>query len=203
MNYLEFEKALKAFTVFSVKDIQKRFPGFDNRRLVEWQQKGYILKIKRGYYCFRKKPHGEKFLQFAANKIYSPSYISFESALSYYNLIPESAFTITSVTTKNTANYSTPVGNFSYKHLKPLLFFGYKLLKEKDFVVKIAEPEKVLLDFFYIKKMNTLEEVEEMRFNERVANEIISFEKLRKYQRIFSSKTVDKRIEMFIQIIHA
>jgi predicted transcriptional regulator of viral defense system len=203
MNYLEFEKALKMFPVFSVKDIQKRFPDFDNRRLVEWQQKGYLLKIKRGYYCFREKPHREKFLQFAANKIYSPSYISFESALSYYNLIPESVFTITSATTKNTANYSTPVGNFSYKHLKPLLFFGYKLLKEKDFVVKIAEPEKVLLDFFYIKKMNTLEEVEEMRFNEIVANEIISFEKLRKYQRIFNSKTVDKRIEMFIQIIHA
>lgn len=203
MNYLEFEKALKMFPVVSVKDIQKRFPDFDNRRLVEWQQKGYLLKIKRGYYCFREKHHGEKFLQFAANKIYSPSYISFESALSYYNLIPESVFTITSATTKNTANYSTPVGNFNYKHFKPLLFFGYKLLKEKDFVVKIAEPEKVLLDFFYIKKMNTLEEVEEMRFNEIVANEIISFEKLRKYQRIFNSKTVDKRIEMFIRIIHA
>lgn len=203
MNYLEFEKALSPFPVFSVKDIQKRFPGFDSRRLVEWQQKGYLLKLKRGYYCFRERPRGEKFLHFAANKIYSPSYISFESALSYYNLIPESAFTITSATTKNTANYSTPVGNFSYKHLKPLLFFGYKLLKEKDFIVKIAEPEKVILDFFYIKKMNKLEEVKEMRFNEMVAKELINFEKLRKYQRIFNSKIMDNRIQLFIQVINA
>jgi predicted transcriptional regulator of viral defense system len=203
MNYLEFEKALKTFPVFSVKDIQKRFPGFDSRRLVEWQQKGYLLKIKRGFYCFREKPNGEKFLQFAANKIYSPSYISFDSALSYYNLIPEGVFTITSATTRNTANYATPVGNFSYKHIKPPLFFGYKLIQEKDFVVKIAEPEKALLDFFYIRKMNTREEVEEMRFNEIVAKEIVSFDKLTKYQRIFNSKTADKRIRMFIQVINA
>lgn len=203
MNYLEFEKALKAFPVFSVKDIQKRFPGFDSRRLVEWQQKGYLEKIKRGYYTFRERQNGEKFLQFAANKIYSPSYISFESALSYYNLIPEGVFTITSATTRNTASYATPVGNFSYKHIKPPLFFGYKLIQEKDFVVKIADPEKALLDFFYINKMNTLEEVGEMRFNEIVAKEIVSFDKLTKYQRIFNSKTADKRIRMFIQVINA
>lgn len=203
MNYLEFEKALKVFPVFSVKDIQKRFPGFDSRRLVEWQQKGYLEKIKRGYYTFRERQNGEKFLQFAANKIYSPSYISFESALSYYNLIPEGVFTITSATTRNTASYATPVGNFSYKHIKPPLFFGYKLIQEKDFVVKIADPEKALLDFFYINKMNTLEEVGEMRFNEIVAKEIVSFDKLTKYQRIFNSKTADKRIRMFIQVINA
>jgi len=203
MNYHELEKALNYFSVFSITDIRKRFPGFDSRRLVEWQQKGYISKIKRGYYCFSDRSRGEKFLHFAANKIYSPSYISFESALSYYNLIPESVFTITSATTKNTADYSTPVGNFSYKHIKPVLFFGYKLLKEKDFVVKIAEPEKVLLDFFHINKMNEKEEFEEMRFNEIVVKEIINFEKLRKYQRIFNSKIIDNRLDMFIQLIHA
>ncbi len=37
MNYLEFEKSLTDFPVFSIKDISKRFPNFDNRRLVEWQ----------------------------------------------------------------------------------------------------------------------------------------------------------------------
>ena len=78
---LEFEKVLKSFPVFSVKDIQKQFPDFDNRRLVEWQQKGYLVKVKRGYYCFSERNRGEQFMYFAANKIYSPSYISFESAL--------------------------------------------------------------------------------------------------------------------------
>ena len=203
MNYLEFEKALKTFPVFSVKDIQKRFSGFDNRRLVEWQQKGYLVKVKRGYYCFGERNRGEQFLYFAANKIYSPSYISFENALAYYNLIPEGVFTITSATTKNTANYVSTIGNFNYKHIKPTLFFGYKLLKEKNITIKIAEPEKVILDYFYLNKLNSFEEIEEMRFNEIVAKEIISFDKLRMYQRLFNSKILDKRIQMFIQVINA
>ncbi len=203
MNYLEFEKALKIFPVFSVKDIQKRFSGFDSRRLVEWQQKGYLLKIKRGYYCFSERNRGEHFLYLAANKIYSPSYISFESALAYYDLIPEGVFTTISATTKNTANYSTSLGDFSYRHIKPSLFFGYKLLKEKDFTIKIAEPEKVILDYFYINKINSFEEMEAIRFNKIIANEIISFDKLRIYQKVFNSKILETRIQMFIQIINA
>ena len=203
MNYLEFEKASKIFPVFSVKDIQKRFPNFDNRRLVEWQQKGYLVKVKRGYYCFGERNRGEQFLYFAANKIYSPSYISFETALAYYNLIPEAVFTVTSAATKNTANYVSTIGNFVYRHIKPTLFFGYKLLKEKNFTIKIAEPEKVILDYFYINKFNNFEDFEGMRFNEIVAKEIISFDKLRSYQRIFNSKKLNTRIQMFIQVINA
>jgi len=203
MNYLEFEKALKTFPVFSVKDIQKRFPGFDSRRLVEWQQKGYLLKIKRGYYCFSERNRGEHFLYLAANKIYSPSYISFESALAYYNLIPEGVFTTISATTKNTANYSTSLGDFSYRHIKSALFFGYRLLKEKDFTIKIAEPEKVILDYFYINKINSFEEIKAIRFNKIIAKEIISFDKLRTYQKVFNSKILENRIQMFIQIINA
>lgn len=203
MNYIEFEKALKTFPVFSVKDIQKHFPNFDSRRLVEWQQKGYLLKIKRGYYCFAQRNRGEQFLYFAANKIYSPSYISFESALAYYNLIPEGVFTLTSATTKNTANYASTLGDFNYRHIKPALFFGYKLLNEKNFTIKIAEPEKVILDYFYINKINNIEEIEALRFNEIVANEIISFDKLQAYQKVFNSKILDNRIRMFIQIINA
>lgn len=203
MNYLGFEKVLKTFPVFSVKDIQKRFPGFDSRRLVEWQQKGYLLKVKRGYYCFSERTRGEHFVYFAANKIYSPSYISFESALAHYNLIPEGVFTATSATTKNTANYSSPLGDFSYRHLKSALFFGYKLLKEKDFTIKIAEPEKVILDYFYINKINSFEEIEAMRLNNIIAKEIISFDILRTYQKVFNSKILDNRMQMFIQIINA
>ena len=203
MNYLEFEKALKPYPVFSVKDIQKRYPGFDSRRLVEWQQKGYLEKVKRGYYCFGERSRGEHFLYFAANKIYSPSYISFESALAWYNLIPEGVFITTSATTKNTASYASAIGNFEYKHLKPILFFGYKLLKRKDFTIKIAEPEKVILDYFYINTLNNLEEIEEIRFNEIVAKELISFDKLQQYQRVFNSKKLDKRIRIFIKVINA
>ena len=203
MNYLEFEKALRTFPVFSIIDIQKRFPDFDKRRLVEWQQKGYLVKVRRGYYCFEERTKGEHYLYFTANKIYSPSYISMESALAYYSLIPEGVFMTTSITTKNTASYDTPIGNFEYKHLKPVLFFGYKLLQEKNFTIKIAEPEKLILDYFYINSLNSLEEIEEMRFNEILVKELINLEKLGKYQRVFGSKILNKRIQMFIKVTNA
>jgi hypothetical protein len=62
MKYLEFERSLREFPVFSIKDIKKRYSDFDNRRLVEWQQKGYIQKIRREYYCFQEKIKDEQFL---------------------------------------------------------------------------------------------------------------------------------------------
>ena len=112
MNYLLFKKALEQFPVFSIQDIQKQFNDFDSRRLVEWQEKGYIIKLRRGYYSFEEVEKGESFRYFSANKMYTPSYISMESALSYYNLIPEGVFTTVSLTTRNTTTFRTPLGSF-------------------------------------------------------------------------------------------
>ena len=156
MSYIEFEKAFKKYPVFSVIDVKKKFPDFDSRRLVEWQSKGYIFKIRRGYYCFEEREKGDNFLYVAANKIYSPSYISLESALAYYNFIPEGVFMTISITTKNTAGYDTFSGHFEYRHIKPVLFFGYKLVQERDYTIKIAEPEKVILDYFYLHTLNDM-----------------------------------------------
>lgn len=203
MNYINFEKSLKTYSVFSVKDIKKRFPDMDNRRLVEWQKKGYIIKLKRGYYCFAERKKNEHFLYYAANKMYAPSYISLESALAYYNLIPEGVFMTISVTTRNTASYETSTGNFEYKHLKPVLFFGYKLLQEKDYTIRMAEPEKVILDYFYMNKLNRKEDIEAMRFNEVIFMELIDLNKLKKYQRVFNSKILDKRIKLLLNVINA
>ena len=203
MNYLTFEKSLREFHVFSIKDINKKYPDFDNRRLVEWQQKSYIQKIRREYYCFQERKKDEQFLFFAANKIYSPSYVSMESALAYYNLIPEGVFLITSISTRNTASYNTPVGDFSYNHVKTVLFFGYRLLLNDSVAIKIAEPEKVILDYLYLKKLNSEDDIDALRFNEIQIKEIVDFHKLDKYQRIFNSKVLDKRIKLLKEIINA
>lgn len=203
MKYLVFEKTFRAFPIFSIRDIKKHYPDFDNRRLVEWQQKGYIHKVRRAYYCFEERKKDEQFQYFSANKIYSPSYVSFESALAYYNIIPEGVFITTSATTRNTANYETTIGNFTYKHLKSVLFFAHKLIQGDGVMIKIAEPEKVILDYFYMNKLNSIVEMEGMRFNEIRIKEIIDFQKLEKYQKIFDSRVVDKRIRLLKKVINA
>ena len=99
MRFLEFRNALKTFTLFSINEIKKIDNNFHRRRLNEWQEKGYIKKIIRGYYIFSDLEVNEKVLFEIANKIHSPSYVSFEMALSYYHLIPESVYVITSAST--------------------------------------------------------------------------------------------------------
>ncbi|MEW4924744.1 hypothetical protein [Algibacter sp. 2305UL17-15] len=203
MKYLDFEKTMKPFTIFSVKDIKKRHPNFDNRRLVEWQQKGYITKIKRGFYYFSEQKINDHFLYFAANKIYAPSYVSLQSALAYYGFIPEGVFTTYSISTRNTTNYDTKVTAFKYKHIKSSLFFGYKLKQTDRYPIKIADAEKAILDFFYMNTLNTKIDIEAMRFNMLQIQEKIDFNVLKQYQRIFNSKTLDKRIALFKNLLNA
>jgi predicted transcriptional regulator of viral defense system len=203
MDYQQCKKALQQFPIMSIIDIQKRFPDFDSRRLVEWQQKGYILKIRNGFYSFEDSKKDERFLYFTANKIYPPSYVSLESTLAFYNLIPEGVFTLTSVTTRNTTHFETPIGNFAYRHLKTSLFFGYRLLQAEGFTLKMAEAEKVILDYFYLNRINTLEEMEAMRFNMSLVKEIVDFEKMERYLGVFDSKVLTKRIDLFKKMIYA
>jgi len=202
MNYLTFQQAFQPFNVFSVNDIHKKFPDFDSRRLIEWQQKDYLIKIRRGYYCFKGADKGLHFIFYTANKIYVPSYISLESALSYYNFIPEGVFTTTSVTSRNTQDYNTSFGHFSFKHLKPVLFFGYTLVSEKEYTIQMASPEKAILDYLYLNKLNTEEDIKSMRWNRIVINETLDVGKFKQIQKAFDSKALNKRIQLFLKIIY-
>ena len=203
MNYLLFKKALEQFPVFSVQDIRKQFNDFDNRRLVEWQEKGYIIKLRRGYYSFEEVEKGEAFRYYSANKLYSPSYISMESALSYYNLIPEGVFTTVSLTTRNTTTFSTPMGSFSYRNVKAPLFFGYRLLNIHGHTIKMAEPEKSILDYLYLNKIDPSEMLEGIRLNKPQLLDLLDFNKLHQYQELFHSKKLQQRIQLLKKMIHA
>ena len=68
MIYPEFRDEIKAFPNFSAREIEKHFPGFDSRRLVEWQEKGYIQKLRNRYYYFSDQYIDEPFLYYTANQ---------------------------------------------------------------------------------------------------------------------------------------
>jgi len=87
------------------------------------------------------------------NFIYSPSYLSLETALNYYSIIPDVPFAITSVTLNKTKTFRTRnYGVFSYNSIKSDLFFGFKsILVGKNYSYNIALPEKALFDYFYLR----------------------------------------------------
>ncbi|MCX5712190.1 MAG: hypothetical protein NTY47_03830 [Candidatus Omnitrophica bacterium] len=86
-----------------------------------------------------------------ANKLYAPSYVSLETALSYYSIIPEVSMAVTSITTKSTRKFSNKHGLFIYRAIKPKVFNGYYVEKQGNFDILIAEPEKALADYLYFK----------------------------------------------------
>ena len=142
MDYILFKKSLADFPIFSIPDIKAVDAGFDRRRLTEWQHKGYIQKIIKGHYLFSDYDLDENGLFRIANRIYKPSYISFETALAYYHLIPESVYTVTSVSTRRTYRFETPIASYAYRTVHRRLFFGYSISDH----IRIATMEKALLD---------------------------------------------------------
>jgi len=203
MKYLEFEKSLKNKTVFTYNDIRKIAPAFQRRQLVEWQKAGYIIKIRNGYYCFSDQEKNEQLLYHFANQLYKPSYISLVSAMSYYNLIPEAVFNITSVGTLKTAQFDTPYGRFDYSNIKPSLFFGYQLVTSNSTTLKIAEPEKMILDYCYLIKPTSIQNFKSLRINKEEIIKLINITKFDAYLSVYKSPIMNHRAGIFKTYINA
>jgi predicted transcriptional regulator of viral defense system len=195
MKYLELREALKSFTLFSIREIKKVDNHFHRRRLNDWQEKGYIKKIIRGYYIFSDLELNENVLFEIANKIFNPSYVSLEMALSYYRLIPESVYVVTSVSSRKPYKYATPVGEFTYRKIKPGLFFGHDLLDYTDKRFKMATMEKAILDYFYLNPH--ISEFGSMRINAESFWEQINEDKLFTFLEKFSQKRLSSTINQF------
>jgi predicted transcriptional regulator of viral defense system len=116
-------------------------------KITQMVQSGVLLKIRRGLYLeSQKSSYSVKTL---ANLICYPSYISFEYALSFYNMIPERVVNITSASFQKNKNkiFHTPVGTFFYFYLHPSIYhYGINRIFENDQPFLIATREKALLD---------------------------------------------------------
>ncbi len=120
-----------------------------NDKISELIKSKELISVRRGLYITGPTmdlPTPEPFL--IANHLRGPSYVSLESALSYWNMIPERAYEISSVTIKTSKLYKTPVGRFSYHQLKiPYYSYGIKNIQySPKQTMLIASAEKALCD---------------------------------------------------------
>jgi len=174
MQYIQLKQAFKDFTVFSLRDIRSVDNGFHRRRLSEWQEKGYIRKVINGYYVFTDLDIKEDELFEIANRIYSPSYVSLQTALAYHRLIPETVYAVTSVSTRRTRTFSTGLGDFDYRTVQPAFFCGYQLKRGRSGTFKIASPVKALLDYLYLHPgIKTADDLRSLRLDGEVFFELI------------------------------
>ena len=122
--------------------------GSPKSKLSRMAKSGESFPITKGIY--EMNPHTPAYL--LAGSIYGPSYISFEYALSFYGLIPEAVYTVTSATfeKKKKKKFETAFGTFSYRDVPSKAFpLGIRLIQEGEYFYRIAEPEKALCDQLY------------------------------------------------------
>lgn len=120
-----------------------------NDKIAEMVNSGVLTPIKKGLYIVGPKTRGNKVEPLLiANHLWGPSYVSFETALSYWGYIPERVTEVSSVTVKSTKVYRTAAGRFTYRHAElPYYAFGIRSaqLSPKQTIL-IASPEKALCD---------------------------------------------------------
>ncbi len=196
VNFLEFQKQFAAFPAISIQEIEKSDTRFNLRNLTNWQNKGYIQKVRNGWYILTDRRINEELLFTIANQIYTPSYVSLESALSWHGLIPEGVFTTTSVCSRKTQFFETPLGKFTYQNIQPSQLSGFRLIESNGWRFKMADAEKALVDFFHLHpQYNTIESVESLRLNPTSVSEL-SWEKIDTYTTLFENKALIHRLKI-------
>jgi len=204
MNFIKFKSRFNYLPLFTVGDINKVEPSFQPDRLTDWLKHGYIKRIIRNRYIFSDFKLTEESLFFIANKIYEPSYISMEGALSFYKLIPDQIFAITSLSTKKTTRFETEVGTFLYRSIRSDIFFGYRLANFNNLIFKIAEIEKSILDYFYLNtNLENDDDFYELRINDEEFKRQVDLDKLKSYMKLFRNKSLERRIMKFLKFIYA
>lgn len=123
----------------------------DKITALERQQQ--LIRLKKGLFVVAPEVSKSTISrELVANHLYGPSYISLESALSYYGLIPERVYGVRSVTIKRAKRYRTPLGDFDYKTVSED-YFSVGINQEQTesgSIFLIASPEKALCDMIQL-----------------------------------------------------
>lgn len=198
MNYLEFKNRMFDLVCFNTNQVYAWKPDFDRNNFVRWVKKGLLVRLRQGYYTFPEYKNKPDFTLFFANRIYRPSYISLHTALAFYGIIPEAVVQITSVTTLKTANFQNEFGEYEYKSIRAELMFGYdfKTIANGQ-SIKLARPEKALLDLLYLYPFyNSEKEIEELRLDEDFLQDELDLQRLEDYLSGFKNKALQKRVRL-------
>ena len=195
MKFIDFKNTFSKEPVIDIQNVINFFGKIDKRRLYEWQQKQYIERLANNYYIFTDYQINDALLKHIANTIYSPSYIAQESALSFYQLIPEAVFQMTSLTTRKTKQLQNHLASFRYQSIHRSLFFGYTIRGKKNSPYYISDPEKTILDYLYYNShLKTEDDFESMRLNRDIFVDLINPSRLKKYLQLFKHQQLEKRL---------
>ena len=186
--YVQQSLQAKGVRLFSPSDFQRVFDVSlrGAQEFIKDHCDDLFFKIRNGLYVLRADPPQEEAI---ANRLYAPSYISFEYALARDSIIPESVYAVTSATTRITREFIVNNKSFAYSRIKKQAYRGYRVEKMGGTTVLIAEPEKALVDYLYFVdlKRKTLNERLDVRKAKKKA--------VMEYARLFGRKSLMKLVK--------
>ncbi len=134
----------------STQTVASLFPALEagNQKVRNLEAAGKIIRLKKGLYVVDPKVSRVALsTEIIANHLYAPSYVSMQTALRYYGLIPEAVYTTQSMTLKHTRSFDTPLGRYEYKMISREAFpIGITSVNKKNYAFLMATPEKALCD---------------------------------------------------------
>ena len=173
------DKKLPIFTTADIRVLFGLSAGAAAKLLYRYARRKFIVRIKRGLYTLADTLPPELFI---ASKLYEPSYVSREFALSYHRVIPETVYEITSVTPKATRRFEKIGKVYSYRKIKQSAFAGYEIANQSGLSFRIADVEKAFVDANYFRLRDGLKPLS--RYNK----EKINTAKALRYASLFGNK---------------
>lgn len=175
----------KGIRLFSPEEFRRLFLVTlrASQEFIKDHQSDLFIKLRNGLYGLRSDPPAELEV---ANRLYLPSYVSFEYALARYRIIPESVYTITSATPKITREFIAQGKSYEYYRIKKEAYRGYRSEKIGQSTIFIAEPEKALVDYLYFV------DLKRRTLNERLNVRNIKKKSALRYASLFKRKSLMK-----------
>jgi predicted transcriptional regulator of viral defense system len=186
--YVQHVLMEKGLWLFSPSDFQRAFSVSlsATQGFLRNHSNDLFLKVRNGLYALRSDPPQEEVI---ANRLYVPSYLSFEYVLSRHSIIPESAYAVTSATTRVTREFIVNGKSFTYSRIKKEAYRGYKTEKVVGSTILIAEPEKAFADYLYFV------DLKKKTINERIDTRKLKKKAVLEYAKLFSRKSLMKIVK--------
>jgi predicted transcriptional regulator of viral defense system len=204
MRYRDFIEKVKNVSYFKTSTLQTLGGNLRTIRnqLPAWQRTGKIIRLRNGVYTLGDRDRQAELPPFLiSNILYAPSYVSLESALEFYGLIPERSVQVTAISSRKTMRFKNHYGLYLYQSIKPQGFFGFETIREEGMPVLVATPEKALLDKIYLDPQFRNDEgyfLENLRLQDY---QDLNSRRLRHYSVRFASRKVSSGVRLLVTLI--
>ena len=181
-----------------------------NANIKYWLKNKELVLLKKGIYVLRRQYEKEKqkdlYLEYIANQLTQPSYISAEYVLAKYQILSEPVNAITSITVKTTREIINDFCPFRYYSISPALFKGFEVKYFYNSPILIAEKSKALFDYLYIRFLRSASINDNSIKNLRINWENITFKEFSKtcsYLSCVKNKRIEKALDLIKKLYYA